>query len=158
MIFVALGTQKQQFTRLLKILENSKELEGEEIIVQAGHTKYTSEILDIKTFLSFNEIEKYIKQAEFVITHGGVGSIIDALNLNKKVIAVPRLMKYVEHVDNHQLEICEKLANEEYIECLFEEENIDDKIKNIRRKEYKKYKSNSDYLEKLDNVIKEFVK
>ena len=158
MIFVTLGTQKQQFTRILEIIEQSKLLKDKKIIVQAGHTKFNSNHLEIKSFLSLEEMKKYTKEAEFIITHGGVGSIIDALNLDKKVLAVPRLSKYVEHVDNHQLEICEKLKTDGYIENLLENENLDEKIREMEQKEYKRYVSNTDYLEKIDNTIKEFLK
>lgn len=157
MIFVTLGTQKQQFTRLLEMLENSVELKNEKVIVQAGHTKFKSNFLEIYDFLEIEKMREYIKEAEYVICHGGVGSIIDSLNLGKKVIALPRLQKYVEHVDNHQIEICEKLKKEGYIEYILEDENIDDVIKRLKEKDYKKYVPDNFYLEKIENVIKELV-
>ena len=40
MVFIAVGTQKQQFTRLFEIIEKSKQLKKEELIAQAGFTKY----------------------------------------------------------------------------------------------------------------------
>lgn len=158
MVFVTLGTQKQQFTRLLKILEKSEQLKNEEIIVQAGHTKFESNHMKILDFISLEEMQKYINEAEYIITHGGVGSIIDSLNMGKKVIAAPRLKEYVEHVDNHQLEICEKLNEEGYIEVLNESDDIDNIIEKLKQTEYKKYVSDKSYLEKIENVIEELLK
>ena len=56
-----------------------------------------------------------MSKASFIITHGGVGSIISSLKLNKKVIAVPRLSKYNEHVNDHQLQIIEDFDKQGYI-------------------------------------------
>lgn len=158
MVFVTLGTQKQQFTRLLEDVENSNLLKDEEIIVQRGNTKYESKRLKLIDFISINEMKQYIEKAEFVITHGGVGSIIDALNLGKKVLAVPRLKKYTEHVDDHQKEICEKLCEEGYIEQLLEEDSIDEKIKKLRNSKYKKYENDKKYLDIIEKDIEDFLK
>lgn len=158
MVFVTLGTQKQQFTRILKDVENSNLLKDEEIIVQRGHTKYESKRLKLIDFISIDEMKEYIEKSEFVITHGGVGSIIDALNLGKKVLAVPRLKKYVEHVDDHQKEICKKLCEEGYIEQFLEEDSIDEKIKKLRNSKYKKYENDKKYLDIIEKDIEDFLK
>ena len=54
-----------------------------------------------------DEFAKLVDKADVIITHGGVGSIITAITKGKKVIAVPRLGKYNEHVNDHQVEIIE---------------------------------------------------
>ena len=48
MILVTLGTQKQQFTRLLEYIEKSNI--NDEIIVQAGFTKFESKKMKIFDF------------------------------------------------------------------------------------------------------------
>ncbi|MBR1884196.1 MAG: glycosyltransferase family 28 [Clostridia bacterium] len=158
MIFVMLGTQKQQFTRLLDILENSNILQNEEIIVQAGHTKYNSKFMKINTFFDTQTMKKYMIDSDFVITHGGVGSIIDALNLGKKVLAVPRLKKFAEHINDHQIEICQKLYEEGYIEYLLDGEDLVGKLQKLKENNYKKYERDKKYLEILEKDIKEFLK
>ena len=72
MILVTLGTQKEPFTRLLDYIENSNI--DDEIIVQAGHTKYNSKKMKMFDFVSYEEMQKYIDKADLVITHGGTGS------------------------------------------------------------------------------------
>ena len=128
-VFVTLGTQKQQFTRILKLIEHSKLLEYSEILVQAGHTKYQSDKLKIIEFMNTDGIEEAISKADFVISHGGVGSIFTALKYGKKVLAVPRLAKYEEHVDDSDM-------------------NYKDLLK-----VFKKYESNYDYLDILRKEI-----
>lgn len=153
MIFVTVGTQKQQFVRLLEMLENSKELKDDEIIVQAGHTKYESKRLKIFDFISFEEMEKYIEDAEFVICHGGVGSIFTALKKNKKVLVVPRISKYKEHINDHQLEICEQLQKDGYILYLKEDKDFDKMIKIIRKRKNKEYVSDRSFIDILKKEI-----
>ena len=151
MVFVTVGTQ--QFVRLLKLLENSKELEKDEIIVQAGYTKYESNRLKIFDFISSEELEKYIENSEFVICHGGVGSIFTALRKNKKVFVVPRLSENKEHINDHQLEICEQLEKDGYILYLRKDEDFDKMIKRIRSRKNKEYKEDRSFLDKLRKEI-----
>ena len=77
MILVTLGTQQQQFTRLLDYIENSKI--KDEIIVQAGHTKYNSMKMKIFDFIDYDKMNEYVETADLIITHGGTGSITGPL-------------------------------------------------------------------------------
>lgn len=153
MIFVTVGTQKQQFTRLLEMLEKSEELKNDEIIVQSGYTKYESNRLKLIDFVSFEKMEEYIDKSEFVISHGGVGSIFTALKRNKKVLVVPRLSKYKEHINDHQLEICEQLEKDDFILYLKDEKDFDKIIRRIRRRKNKEYMSDRSFIDKLRKEI-----
>ena len=105
MILVTLGTQKEQFTRLLDYIEKSNI--KDEIIVQAGHTKYKSKKMKLFDFISYEEINEYINKADVIITHSGTGSVLMPLKKGKKIIVCARLEKYGEHVDNHQKQLTE---------------------------------------------------
>ena len=107
MILVMLGTQNNDFHRLLDEIERNIENGNinEEVIVQAGFTKYKSNKMKIFDITSKKNLEDLIKKADLIITHAGVGSIEMSLEQNKKVIAVPRLKKYKEHVNDHQKDI-----------------------------------------------------
>ena len=113
MILVTLGTQKQDFTRLLDKIENSNI--KDEIVVQAGHTKYKSDKIKIVDFIDYQEMNKLIDKADIIITHGGTGSILMPLKKGKKVIACARLKKYGEHIDDHQEQIVSVFTQEGYI-------------------------------------------
>ena len=96
MILVLLGTQNNDFHRLLDEIEKNIYLKNinQEVVVQAGFTKYKSEKMKIFSMMPKNELEDLIEKADLVITHAGIGSIEMSLEKNKKVIAVPRLKKY----------------------------------------------------------------
>lgn len=152
MILVTLGTQKQPFTRLLDIIENSKI--KEKIIVQAGHTKYQSKKMEIFDFIDYKEMEELIDKADIIITHGGTGSIVTPLKKGKKVIALARLEKYGEHVDDHQIQIVDTFSEVGYIMKINENDNIEKLVKEIKKKEMTKFISNTDnFIEKLKSEI-----
>ena len=147
MILVTLGTQKESFKRLLEYIENSKI--DEEIIVQAGYNKFESKKMKLFEFIPYDEMTKLIKDASLIITHGGTGSIIMPLKLGKKVIAVPRLSKYLEHVDDHQTQIVDIFAEEGYILALNDGDSLDEVYEKSKKFKPKKYISNT------ENFIKE---
>ena len=153
MVFVIIGTQKQPFNRMIKILNESKELINEEVIIQSGYTKVENNKYKSFKFLNESSFEDYIKKADLIITHGGVGSIVNSLKFNKKIIVVPRLSKYKEHMDNHQIEIANKFEKLGYVAVLKENESLDETILDIKDKDFKNYAEDTSYINKLINVI-----
>ena len=107
MILVTLGTQNNSFHRLLEKIQEmiDKKVIKEKVIVQAGRTKFESKDMEILGIVPEKKLKKLMEKADLIITHGGVGSIVTALKLHKKVIAVPRLSGFNEHVNDHQIEI-----------------------------------------------------
>lgn len=149
MIFVTLGTQDKEFTRLLQMVENliDKKVIKEEVVAQIGLTNYSSNKMKLVKFMTKEEMQDNIKNAKYIITHGGVGTILDALSLDKKVIAVARLSKYKEHHNDHQLEIVSEFRDLGYI--LDGTYNLEAPIKLIKNFKPKKYKSNNEKFVKL---------
>lgn len=156
MIFVALGTQDKSFERLLKIIDENiqNKVINEKVIVQAGYTKYKSDNMQIFDYVSIDDFNKYINECSLFITHGGVGNILTALKLNKKVIAVPRLAKYKEHTNDHQLQIVNNFYEKGYILRLLETDNFKDVYKKAKTFKPKKWVSNNEALLKK---IKEYI-
>ena len=107
MILVLLGTQNNSFIRLLDEIEKCviSKIIMDEVIVQAGYTKFTSSHMKVFDFISIEDFNTLLDKASLIITHGGVGSIINSIKKGKKVISVPRLSEYNEHVNDHQLQI-----------------------------------------------------
>lgn len=117
MIFVSLGSREYQFDRLLKEIDKLVEdkVIQDEICAQIGQSTYVPENYRYERFLDTDTFEEYQNKAEIVISHGGTGALIGALKKNKQVIAVPRLEKYEEHLDDHQTEISSVLADMGYL-------------------------------------------
>ena len=155
MIFITVGSQLT-FDRLLKAVD--KEIEKgnikDQVIVQGGKTKHKSKYMTIIKYLDLDEFENYIKNADLIISHGGVGSIIDALKYNKTVIATPRLKKYKEALNDHQIQIIENFGIEGYIIPLLDLTELNLAIEKVKTFKPKKYKSNTSNMVKL---IEDFI-
>lgn len=109
-VFVAVGTHEKPFNRLIKAVDEIAEKQnGFEIFVQIGNSTYAPKHCKFKKFLSPEQYENEIKKADVVVSHSGAGSIISALANKKPLIIVPRLKKYDEHTDDHQLDIANAL-------------------------------------------------
>jgi UDP-N-acetylglucosamine transferase subunit ALG13 len=117
MILVLLGTFQIEFPRPLMVIEQLKQENKiqEKVIVQNGFTSFNSSLLDLRPFMSSEELDKLYQEARIIITHAGTGSLMKGIKMGKKVISVPRLKKYGEHIDDHQLEIHTEFEKLKYI-------------------------------------------
>ena len=109
LILVTIGSCRDyKFTRLLKILDELCEegyIDGKELIAQISGDDYIPKNYQYFDMKPRDEFEQLVDKADYIISHAGTGSIIPALKKNKKVIMFPRLFKYNEHLDDHQIEL-----------------------------------------------------
>ncbi len=117
MIFVTVGSRNYPFDRLFKKLDMLFE-EGvitDSMFAQIGTSTYKPRNYEYKDFISQEEFLKKINESDIVISHGASGSIMKALNAGKKVIAVTRLEKYGEHINDHQIQNNEAFSSNHYV-------------------------------------------
>lgn len=156
LIFVTVGSQKFQFNRLLEEIDL---LVGErkicnEVFAQIGYSDYKPKNYKYKEFLDRDEFQEIIEKSKKIITHGGTGAIIGAVKKGKKVIGVPRLKKFHEHVDDHQLQIISEFRKMEFIYSINEIEELEEAINRVEDIQFKKYKSNNyDIIHEIDKFI-----
>lgn len=145
MIFVTLGSQKFQFDRLLRKLDELIEsgVITQPVFAQTGHSDYTPKHFEAAAFLDREAFAANMAKADLVITHAGTGAIIGGVKAGKKVIAVPRLAKYGEHVDDHQLQIVEQFAEMNLLEPCLDVEKLADAYRAAMQKTYPPYISNT---------------
>ena len=128
------------------------------VVAQIGNTKFSTDLPNSKMqlidFTIPKEMDKLIENADFIITHGGVATIIKGVKLGKKIIAVPRLKKYKEHVNDHQLQIIDNFSENGFIIGTKGVENIEEALTKVENFVPKKYISNNKvFVEKLKNAI-----
>lgn len=156
MIFVVLGTQKFQLNRLLieidRLIEEGKITE--EVVAQIGNSTYKPKNFKSFEFLDKESFDLMVAKADKLVTHSGVGTIITALSANKPVIVFPRLCKYKEHVDDHQLDIAKAFEKKKYVLCCYEGDLLEDKLNEMQHFEFDKYISER---EKMVNIIDSFI-
>lgn len=158
MILVTLGTQDKDFSRLLKAID--KEIEKgnikDKVIVQAGYTKYSSDNMEIFDLIESEKMHELVKKCDILITHGGVGSILDGIKNNKKIIAASRLKKYKEHTNDHQKQIVKTFAEKGYLLELRDFSKLDKLLEKIKSFKPKKFKSNTqNFINNIEEYIEE---
>lgn len=156
MIFITLGSQKFQFNRLLKAVDEliSDGAISDEVFAQTGYSDYEPKNYEFKQFLGRDEFADVISKTDIVITHGGTGAIVGAIKADKKVIAVPRQEKYGEHVDNHQQQIVYQFKKNDLICGIDECDELVDAIEYSKNHDFKKYESNTQtIIESIENFI-----
>lgn len=156
MILVLLGTQNNSFTRLLDEIQKCVDNKSinEDVVVQAGFTKFESSNMKVLSLIDKKALSKLQDEARLIITHGGVGSIISSLQKGKKVIVVPRLKKYGEHVNNHQLQIARRFEQEGYVKCVVNTKYLQKMINSIEEFEPQRYESDDgNIIEIIENYI-----
>lgn len=158
MIFITLGSQKFQFNRLLKAVDElvcAGKIDGE-IFAQTGYSDYKPENYAFKPFVDRDEFKNYTDKCDIFITHGGTGAIIGAVKKEKKVIAVARLAKYGEHVDDHQLQILEQFKELGLIYSCDDCEELEEALEYVKTHDFKKYESNTQtIIDDIERFIKE---
>lgn len=117
MIFVTVGSRNYPFDRLFKKLDElyDEGVLADSLFAQTGTSTYQPRNYEYKDFISPDEFIEKIKEADIVVTHGASGSIMKALNAGKKVIAVTRLEKYGEHINDHQIQNNEAFGSNRYV-------------------------------------------
>jgi len=148
MIFVTLGSQKFQFNRLLKkideLIENGTITEP--VFAQIGASDYVPKHFSFQPFLDRETFAEHMSRCDTVITHGGTGAIIGAVKKGKKVIAVPRLAKYGEHVDDHQLQLIDQFYDLNLIYGCEDVEELTVALAEIKDRQFAAYVSNTDTM------------
>ncbi len=155
MIFVTVGTHEQPFNRLVKYID---ELNIENnIFIQTGYCTYKPRNCQFEKMLSYERMLNYSEIADIIITHGGPGSIMLALQQNKIPIVVPRQHKYGEHVNNHQVDFTRRLEAENKIIAIYDIENLGKNIRDYEetsvKLKYQRYCNNKSFNENLEKLV-----
>ncbi len=156
MIFVCTGTQVYQFDRLLieidKLIANGSI--NDDVFAQIGASTYQPKHFAFKEYLSEDEFKRYQDSATLIISHGGTGALIGASKKGRNIIAVPRLQKYGEHTDDHQLQIVTVLEKEGYVRAVYDIKQLGAVInESLTHPIEKRYNRESFVLDILFNYI-----
>ena len=117
MIFVTVGSRNYPFDRLFKKLDRLYEEKAitDSMFAQIGTSTYKPKHYEYKDFISPEEFLEKIREADIIVSHGASGSIMKALSAGKNVIAVTRLEKYGEHINDHQIQNNEAFSSNHYV-------------------------------------------
>ena len=109
-ILVTVGMHTDGFGRLVEAMDQIAAQSGQEVVMQIGATLYRPSAARWFDFATQEEMDKLCERARIIVSHTGAGSILTAVRHHKPLIVVPRLKKYGEHIDDHQLELAQVLS------------------------------------------------
>lgn len=111
MIFVTVGTQLP-FDRLIRTMDAwAGARPGREVVAQTGRGGFQPAHLRQISSVEPAEFQRLIRDADFIVAHAGMGTILTALELGKRIVLLPRLARHQEHRNDHQLATVEKFQN-----------------------------------------------
>ena len=156
MIFVTVGTHEQNFDRLVRKIDELAEGKKikDKIIIQTGYTDYKPKACKWFKFIEPEKFEQLCKKSDMIITHAGVGSIMTSLKFSKATIVVPRLKKFDEHRDDHQLQITKELEKQGKILAVYEINKLENTI--LKAKSWKPKKTSKE--NKILHLIGSYLK
>jgi len=111
-VLVTVGTDHHPFNRLVRWANDWLEVHPEQVpgfFVQSG-TASVRPICPGSAYLDAGQLDAALGEADVIVSHGGPATIAAAWERGLLPIAVPRLPQLGEHVDDHQVSFCLKLA------------------------------------------------
>jgi UDP-N-acetylglucosamine transferase subunit ALG13 len=139
------------FDRLLKKMDEIASTSGEEVVMQIGHTSFRPQNAKWFDFSTEAGIKEWCKKARVVVTQPAM-SILDAHEQGTPVVVVPRLKKYNEVIDDHQLDFARHLEKEGKVIAVYDVEKLEEPL---RRSDLKPPELAKD--KKLVNALKKYI-
>lgn len=128
MIFVTVGTQVQ-FDRLIRTVDEWAGARARnDIFAQIGPSNRQFKHIRTERFIDAPRFRNCVEAASVVIAHAGMGSIITALELGKRIIVMPRRASLGEHRNDHQVATAKQFAAQGRIEVCLDERELADKL------------------------------
>lgn len=123
MIFLTVGTQFS-FERLVKIVDEYAASNNVIVKAQVGKSDYSSKAIQSESFLSPDQMDMLFAEAEVIVSHAGMGSIINAMRLKIPIICFPRLARFGEHRNDHQLDTLKSFDGVQGVYCARNEQEL----------------------------------
>lgn len=128
MIFVAVGTQAP-FDRLIEAMDRWASVHSERrVLAQVGNSRAATRAIDTRRWMGTREFEDAMRNAELVITHAGMGTILNALRLEVPLLIMPRQARLGEHRDDHQQSTARRLEELGVVPVAWSESELDGQI------------------------------
>lgn len=133
MIFLTVGTQFP-FDRLVKAVDELVGANGldDKIFAQIGNSSYRPKNFEAASELEKSVFDEHFNRADGIISHAGMGTITMALERRKPLLVMPRLRKYGEVVNDHQVAIARKFEERHYLLVAYGEADLPTKIEELK--------------------------
>jgi UDP-N-acetylglucosamine transferase subunit ALG13 len=123
-IFVTVGTQLA-FDRLIVAVDAWAQKNPETAVFgQIGPAAQKPAHIEFADFLSPAKADELVKQADLIVAHAGMGSILTALRHQKPILIMPRKFSHGEHRNDHQMATAKWLSDRPGITVAWTEEEL----------------------------------
>ena len=124
MILVAVGTQFP-FDRLVETVDRWAATSGtSDVVAQIGPSSYVPNAIQAHAFLPPKEFQALLEQADLVIAHCGMGSILSALSHGKPIVVMPRSAAKGEHRNDHQYATAQRFSDQPGVTVAWDETDL----------------------------------
>jgi UDP-N-acetylglucosamine transferase subunit ALG13 len=124
-------------------------------VAQIGYSDYRPRNYEYFRFASWDYILKLNKKASLIITHGGAGNLIVASHFRKPIVAVPRMRRYGEHVNDHQLQLVRELEKQKRVVAVYKISDLGPAIAKAKR--LKSRRKNDSRERKIVSVVRNYI-
>ena len=126
MIFVTIGNDGRHFERLLDRIGELIKEDFDDIFVQFGNSRNSLKTSNkVKAFYNRDEFSSLLKDSDLIFTHAGAGTLLQIAQLGKFPLVVPRLKKYKEHINNHQVDIASEFEKKGLCKTIYNINDLD---------------------------------
>lgn len=121
MIFVTVGAQ-MSFDRLIEWVDAWAEEQGrDDVRAQIGPSRLVPKRVQVLPFMDPPTFRRTLAEADAVVAHAGMGTILTALELAKPILVVPRLGSRGETRNDHQVSTARRLEQEGLVLAAYDE-------------------------------------
>jgi UDP-N-acetylglucosamine transferase subunit ALG13 len=156
MIFVIAGTQ-EPFDRMMQVIDKWAGLSNHDVFGQIAKAEYMPQNFPFVDFISPIAFNEKFLEADIIISHAGMGTIIMALEHQKPILIMPRLAKFGEHRNDHQLATAKGFEKLGLVNVAYNESELLEKLNLLHTfKPARKIGKFAD--DQLINTIRSFIK
>ena len=131
MIFVTVGSVLP-FDRLIRAVDEwAASRNRSDVFAQVGRSRYRPRKIAYTSLLVPWEFRRRVVEADLVVAHAGVGTILTALELEKPLLVMPRRAALREHTSDHQVEMAKRFGLECQVSVAYDEAALMQKLDSI---------------------------
>jgi UDP-N-acetylglucosamine transferase subunit ALG13 len=124
MIFVTVGTDLP-FDRLVKVIDQwARDGAREDVFAQIGEGGWEPSYIPFVRFLQPPEFSACFEEAQLIISHAGMGTILSALYHGKPILVMPKRASLREHRNEHQTDTARRMLEVGRVNVAFDEDEL----------------------------------
>jgi UDP-N-acetylglucosamine transferase subunit ALG13 len=111
MIFASVGSMLP-FDRFVRAVDEwARDNPGREVFIQIGDGAYEPEHAPFARIIPHREYRNRLAACDLFVAHVGMGSILQALEMRKQMLLLPRHASLREHTTEHQLHTAQQFGD-----------------------------------------------